>query len=226
MISGQKLAFHSLTCDIPQGSVLGPILFTVYTLPIGDIICSHNTGYHLYADDTQLYLSYDKPTCPNAQQQALHKLEACIADIRRWMPLNGLKLNDSKTEFLLFHSKNIPPPTNLPIIISEAAIQPSPSARNLGVIFDDTLSLHPHIAAICKSSFFHLCCISVAFVNSCPSQQPKSWSIPSSPQGWTIALVHFLDSLTVTFENYSVSRMLLPVSLLEPKNMTISHPSS
>ena len=69
------------------------------------------------------------------------KMEACIADIRRWMPINGLKPNDSKTQFFLFHSKNNPSPPTFPITIGDAAISPSQSARNLGVIFDDTLSL-------------------------------------------------------------------------------------
>ncbi len=72
------------------------------------------------------------------------------------MPLNGLKLNNSNTEFLGFHSKHRPQPPSPSIQIDEDEIITSTSARNLGVIFDTTLSLKPHIASVMKATFFHL----------------------------------------------------------------------
>ncbi len=125
-------------------------------LPIGNIVRAHSTGYHLYADDTQLFLTCDKPLCLVSAQQTLSKLKACIAEIWQWMPENGPKLNDSETEYVLLHSKNLTKPTPPSITIGDEAIAPSNSAKNLGVIFDDTLSLKPHIAAICKSAFYQL----------------------------------------------------------------------
>ena len=75
-------------------------MFTVYTYPVRDIIRSYNLNYHVYADDTQLYLSF------NSSQQhansAIATLELCINEIRQWMKLNFLKLNDEKTELMLF----------------------------------------------------------------------------------------------------------------------------
>ncbi len=76
------------------------------------------------------------------------------------MPQNGLKLNDGKTEYLFLHSRNLAKPIPPSITIGDEAIVPSNSAKNLGVIFDDTLSLKPHITAICKSTFYQLCRIS------------------------------------------------------------------
>ncbi len=104
-IGSSKSTAHKLACGVPQGSVLGPKLFTIYTLPLGDIVCKHSNSFHLYADDTQLYLTCKKSECPSVHQATIHQLKACIDDIRQWMPRNGLKLNDAKTEFLQIQSK-------------------------------------------------------------------------------------------------------------------------
>ena len=89
---------------VPQGSVLGPILYVLYTSPVADIIKSYGLSYHFYADDSQLYIAFSH----NSHQQLLDAkecIERCVADIKRWMQANDLKWNQDKTEIMLIHSK-------------------------------------------------------------------------------------------------------------------------
>ena len=154
MIDGTKSKMKELRYGVPQGSVLGPILYLLYTSPIGDIIKRHGLNYHLYADDTQLYLSF-KPT--HAEQPgSIAKIEACVSEIDSWMVCNKLKLNRGKTELLILNARHRPPPLIEYVDVSGEHIEPSPSARNIGVIFDEHMSLEKHVTSTCKACFFHL----------------------------------------------------------------------
>ena len=94
-----------LKYGVPQGSVLGPVLFTQYTVAIGAICRRHGVSYLLYADDTQIYITF-KIDDPEHQHAARLKIEACIAEIRAWMIIYRLKLNDDKTEYIFLVSAN------------------------------------------------------------------------------------------------------------------------
>ena len=146
-----------LLYGVPQGSVMGPIKYCVYTLPIGAIIRSHGLDYSVYADDTQVYLSVNVND-PVASKAALDKLNRCLSDIRSWMLQNKLKINDEKTEFLLItssHSKS-QIDDDFKLQVGDFLVPASDTARNLGVSFDKHMSMDHHITNVCKSSNFHL----------------------------------------------------------------------
>lgn len=77
---------------------MGPLLFTLYTSNLSDIIKCHLPDVHTYADDTQLYLAFEPDSAVSAYDAA-NAMELCIRDLRNWMLHNKLKLNDSKTYF-------------------------------------------------------------------------------------------------------------------------------
>ena len=119
---------NDIIYGLPQGSVLGPLIFTLYTLPICAILDHHKVDYHMYADDTQIYCSFDD----SSVNDVLKRLMSCISDIRSWMIQNKLKINDDKTEFLILSSPRSHISLTPSLQIGDVLIESSVSCRNLG----------------------------------------------------------------------------------------------
>ena len=144
----------ALQYGVPQGSILGPILFFLYTNPISSIIHSHSSiNHHFYADDTRLYITLS----PTNFCHSIQKLKNCLNDIQNFMFANKLKLNPEKTEFILVGSKNnhkqlLP---RFPINILGNQVLPVQSVGNLGVVFDSNFSFSDHVSQVIKSTRVH-----------------------------------------------------------------------
>ena len=155
-ISGSFSHVHPLNYGVPQGSVAGPPIFTAYSKPVTEIIKRFGVAYHIYADDTQLYNSYD-PKVPGDKDAALTKLTNCISEVKTWMLENKLRLNDTKTEFFIFSAKyHINSTKRVCMKIGDSVIKPSSSIKNLGIFFDPFLKMDSHVSSLCRTVNFHL----------------------------------------------------------------------
>ena len=141
---------------VPQGSVLGPKLYSLYTKPLGDVIRHHQLDMHFYADDTQLFVSFEN-NAPEKQSTAVTRLKTCIGDVHKWLANNMLKLNDDKTEVILFTSKHaLKSHPSVAVTVAEQPIRPATSIRNLGVVYDQPLSMIQHVNSVCRVGYMHV----------------------------------------------------------------------
>ena len=124
---------RALRYGVPQGSILGPLLFTLYITPLQDVIARHNRNLSFYADG----IAID----PGNQAPSLTTLQTCIEDVMRWNTQNMLRSNAEKTEIILFTSLFTKTPNIEKLFFDSTVIELTEKVRDLGVVLDKNLTL-------------------------------------------------------------------------------------
>ena len=146
-IDGIKSSFQPINKGVPQGSILGPLLFLIYINDLERICSVFKPTF--FADDTNLTLAWDK------RFELPHTVTDELKKINQWFTANKMVLNAKKTELVLFRSNNVQS-----ICLANEDINPSRSSKYLGVIIDDKLKFSYHIEQICKRISKHLSVVS------------------------------------------------------------------
>ena len=149
-LNGSVSKEAQLEIGVPQGSILGPLLFILYTAGLQPLANKYNFSIHLYADDTQIYFKFDPRICNTA---IMNDLELCFIDIKNWMSSNYLKMNDSKTKIMEIHSPYTSAAPKDNFILDSCVIDPVDKAKNLGFWFDNHLTLDKHISKISQTCY-------------------------------------------------------------------------
>jgi hypothetical protein len=143
--------WSSVANGVPQGSVLGPLLFSIYIHDMAD--CLKHCRYHLYADDLQVYLHCRVQDLP----RYLESMNEDVASLYKWSMSHGLRINENKTKPMIVGYTRLLNTINLNtiprVVVNGVALEFVGTAKNLGIIFNNTLTWPDHVASVCGRVF-------------------------------------------------------------------------
>ncbi len=199
-IDGSLSESRNVISGVPQGSVLGARLYTMYTRPLSDIASKHHVMFHSYADDLQVYMYCDKNEA--SLQRAIINLQLCISDICIWMKNNALKLNADKTEFIIFRTKEFYTDEKH-LKVNDKSVKECKHVKVLGVTLDQHMTLEKHITNTCRSANMH-----IRKINSI-RQYLSHDAVRTLVQSLVITRLDYCNSLLIGLPLRSINRLQL-----------------
>ena len=151
--NGKLSPVQSVKYGVPQGSVLGPLVFVLYTTELHQIVADHGLKLHQYADDCQVNVA----SLVDDAVSAAEAVAGCIDDINTWLSVNRLRLNPTKTQIIWLGSKQqlmIIPVNGL--VMGSTTIKAVDTVRDLGVIVDSQLTMSAHVKKLCQTCYYQL----------------------------------------------------------------------
>ena len=141
-VNGHSSNHLDVVCGVPQGSVLGPLLFLIYINDLPN--SSDKLSYYLFADDTNIYFESDSLS----QLQKIVNKE--LKQVKKWLDANKLALNVDKTNFVIFHSTNKSLDEAINIKIGKELVKQAKYVKFLGVLLDENLTWKYHLSELSK----------------------------------------------------------------------------
>lgn len=197
VVGNSKSPPRPLARGVPQGSVLGPVLFSIYTIELSFVLQAHGVRFKFFADDTQFYFAISD--IPNSQRI----FSEIMMDVKRWMDSKRLKLNELKTECIpigtRFSLREIVELQGFQI--NDSFIAFSESAKNLGVVIDQSLTFKDHILATVKATNYHL--KNIAFIKKYLDEK----SLKLLVNNFVITRLDYCNSLYFNLPNYLLRKL-------------------
>ena len=203
VIGSDQSSPKQLAQGVPQGSVLGPILFTLYMPPLGDICRQHGIDFHGYTSNSKNYLKF-RPSRSDSTptQECLLKLQNCIGEIRKWMGMNLLKLNDDKTEFLMVGTQyQLSVTGDLSITTGQDLINSCSVVWNLGVIFDCNLKSTTHVNKLVSTS-----CVTMRNITKIQHSLDQD-TLKTLCQALVMSKIDYCNSTLLGMANYNLVKL-------------------